>query len=229
LVGRADGNTALILAVRSTMSEYQRVGSSDCPEIALGEEVVEYLLCHGADPYRRDHAGQTAFDYLFAATAPKHPVRRKFLRLLNLARVAWDAASGAVWLLRPAGDPRRPGRLLVLRPGQHDLWREGHDARAAAALARKQARAKAEAAARKDSVREARRSGSQGSSQGSSQDAGGSVASRGSLDVDSDDDNDDDDDFPLLPASTSCAHCGYSKLLLVEVLGRHIFIIGTFE
>jgi len=45
-------------------------------------------------------------------------VRRRFLRKLNLARVAWDHGAGAVFLLRPTPDPRDPGKVLVLRPGQ---------------------------------------------------------------------------------------------------------------
>ena len=39
-------------------------------------------------------------------------VRRRLLRLLNLARVIWDKATGAVYLLRPAADPNRPGKVL---------------------------------------------------------------------------------------------------------------------
>ena len=64
----------MILAVRSTMSAYERAGTDDCHEVALGEEVLEYLLCFGGDPYRRDHVKKNAFDYLLDATTPKHPV-----------------------------------------------------------------------------------------------------------------------------------------------------------
>jgi hypothetical protein len=43
------GNTAIILAMRATMSAFQR-GGAFCPELETGVEVVEYLLCKGADP-----------------------------------------------------------------------------------------------------------------------------------------------------------------------------------
>lgn len=210
-----DGNTALILAVRSTMSEYERMGTTECPEVALGEEVVEYLLCHGADPYRRDHVGKSAFDYLFAITQPKSYVRRKFLRLLNLARVGWDKETESVWLLRPVADPARPGRLLFLRPGQRDKLFKDREAREEKALLAKRERAKAKRAAQRALNREARLSG------GQNDDGGGnsSIVSGGSsLGDDEFDDSDDEDDVPLLMPSSSCAQCGYSKLLLVEVM-----------
>jgi len=51
--------------------------SLTAPQMLNGEAVVEYLLAYGADPYRRDFAKKNAFDYLFDATKPKHPVQAK--------------------------------------------------------------------------------------------------------------------------------------------------------
>jgi len=195
------------------------MGTCDCPEVALGEEVVEYLLCHGADPYRRDHVGKSAFDYLFATTQPKSYVRRKFLRLLNLARVGWDKETESVWLLRPVPDPARPGRLLFLRPGQRDKLFKDREAREEKALLAKRERAKAKRAAQKVLNREARLSGSQNDEGGGGGGDGSSIVSGGSsLGDDEFEDSDDDEEVPLLMPSSSCAQCGYSKLLLVEVL-----------
>ena len=64
--------------------------------------------------------GKTVFDYLFRGTQPGDATRREALRLLNLVRAEFDHATGILYLTSPPADPRRPGRALVLRPGQSD-------------------------------------------------------------------------------------------------------------
>jgi len=48
--------------------------STSYPVNRVTLEVVEYLLCHGGDPYRKDGTGKNAFDYVIDASVPKQPL-----------------------------------------------------------------------------------------------------------------------------------------------------------
>jgi hypothetical protein len=65
--------------VRSTISSLEKSnanssGGGESREMEMGCRVVEYLLLHGGDPYRRGANGQNAFEHLFATTTQLNPV-----------------------------------------------------------------------------------------------------------------------------------------------------------